>query len=114
VRITNATRGTELARDARTARSLLSRAVGLLGRASLPPGEALVLERTGSVHTAFMRFAIDVLYVDRAGSVVKAVAALRPFRVSGVLKTGCTVIELPSGTIGRTATAPGDQLAFEP
>jgi uncharacterized membrane protein (UPF0127 family) len=113
VRITNQTKGTELASDARVARSYWSRLVGLLGKPSLPAGEALVIEPCTSVHTAFMRFAIDVLYVDPSRRVVKSVADLKPFRASGVLRGRCSVVELPSGAIAASKTAPGDQLSFD-
>ena len=114
MRITNETKGTELANNVRVARGVWSRTVGLLGKSSLNPGEGLVIEPCTSVHTAFMRFAIDVLYVDRARKVVKGVANLKPFRVSGVMSGRCSVVELPSGTIAASSTAAGDQLAFEP
>jgi hypothetical protein len=113
VRIRNLTRGTQLASEAHAARGFWSRLVGLLGRSSLQAGEALVLEPCNSIHTAFMRFPIDVVYVDRSGRVVKVISNLRPFRVSAVLRGARSAIELPSGTIGDTGTAPGDQLAFE-
>jgi len=113
VRIHNRTRGTQLASEARSARTYWSRLVGLLGRSSLRPGEALVLDPCSSVHTAFMRFAIDVVYVDRSRQVLKVCPGLKPFRLSGVLRPGCSVIELPGGTIASTGTALGDQLVFE-
>ena len=113
MRISNITRGTELASEAHTARGYWSRLVGLLGRASLPPGEALVLERCNSIHTAFMRFPIDVVYVDRSGRVRKVVSGLKPFRVSGVFRGACSVIELPAGTIASTGTEVGDELILE-
>ena len=113
MRIRNATRGTEIADDARHARSFRSRLIGLLGRSSLEPGEALLLDPCSSIHTAFMRFAIDVIYLDGARRVAKVVPALKPFRVSGMLRGAHSVIELPSGTIASTGSAVGDQLAFE-
>ena len=113
MQIRNVTRGSELARQARLARGFWSRLIGLLGRSSLQPGEALVLEPGSSVHTAFMRFAIDVVYLDRSRRVVKVVSALQPFRMSGVLRGVRSVIELPSGTIVATNTAVGDELAFD-
>jgi uncharacterized membrane protein (UPF0127 family) len=82
-------------------------------RASLPPGEALVLEPCSSIHTAFMRFPIDVVYTNREGQVVKVRPAVKPFRVSAVARGGYATIELPSGTVEKTGTLPGDQLAFE-
>ena len=113
MRISNATRQKELASNAWAARGFWPRLVGLLGRAHLAPGEALLLEPCNSVHTAFMRFTIDVLYVDRDDRVVKAVPEMKPFRMSGMLRTDCKVVELPSGTIERTGTEAGDQLSFE-
>ena len=113
MRILNLTRSTELASSARPAHSFWLRLVGLLGRSSLEPGEGLVLQPCSSIHTAFMRFAIDVLYLDRSGRVVKAVASLKPFRMSGVLRGGDAVIELPSGVIAATDTAVGDEIVLE-
>ena len=113
MRITNQTKGTELASDARVARSLPSRIVGLLGTSSLPAGGALVIDPCSSVHTAFMRFAIDVVYLDPSRRVIKGVAHLKPFRISAALRGRCSVVELPSGTLAASQTAPGDQLAFE-
>lgn len=69
-----------------------------------------MLEPCGSVHTAFMRFPIDVLYLDRARRVVKAVPVLRPFRASVGGRRAHTVIELPAGTIQETQTAIGDEI----
>ena len=113
MRIHNVTRGKELANSARAARSYWARLVGLLGRSSLKPGEALLIEPCSSVHTFFMRFTIDVVYLDRSHRVVKAVSALRPFRMSMGAKGAHAVIELPSGTVASTQLAVGDELAFE-
>ena len=113
MRILNSTRNTELADRAWTAEGFWPRLVGLLRRSSLEPGEALILEPCTSVHTAFMRFAIDVVYVGRSGQVVKLSPELKPYRISGVLRGGRSVIELPGGTIEATGTAVGDQLIFE-
>ena len=113
MRIYNSTRGTELARDARAARTFWPRFIGLMGRSALQLGEALVLEPCSSVHTAFMRFAIDVVYTDRSWRVVKVCSNLKPFRASGVLRGGYAAIELASGAIAASGIAPGDQLVFE-
>lgn len=111
--IHNVTQGTEVANAARAARSYWSRLAGLLGRGSLRPGEALLIEPCSSVHTAFMRFTIDVVYLDRAQRVVKVVSRLKPFRASAARNGAHAVLELPSGTIERTGISVGDELAFE-
>ena len=113
MRITNETRGAVIADRAFEARGFWPRLVGLLGRSSLEQGEALLLDPCTSVHTAFMRFSIDVLYLDREGRVVKTRPHLRPFRMSGVLRGGHSVIELPTGVIEATGTASGDQIKIE-
>jgi hypothetical protein len=113
MRIQNQTRGTELASKATAARTFFTRFRGLMLRGSLPPGEALVLEPCSSIHTAFMRFAIDVVYTDRSGQVVKVRPHVKPFRVSAVTRGGYATIELPSGTVEQTGTLPGDQLLFQ-
>lgn len=113
MRIKNETRDTLLADRAFEARGFWPRLVGLLGHSSLESGEALLLDPCTSVHTAFMRFAIDVVYLDRDGKVVKVSPNLRPFRASGVLRGGRSVVELPTGVIEATGTVPGDQISFE-
>lgn len=112
MRITNETRDTLLAEHAIEARGFWPRLVGLLGRSGLKEGEALLLEPCTSVHTAFMRFTIDVVYLDRDGKVVKISPHLKPFRASGILRGGRSVIELPAGIIESTGTIPGDQISF--
>ena len=93
--------GARLIATADVADTARARLVGLLGRASLALGDGLVIEPCWSVHTCFMRFAIDVLFLDANGVVLRAVPALAPWRAaSGGLKARRTV-ELPAGTIAR-------------
>lgn len=113
MRIVNSTRGTVLADDAELAATFWRRFVGLMGRQALAPGTGLVIDPCRSVHTMFMRFPIDVAYVDGTSRVVKVVCNLRPFRTSAALLRSSKVIELPAGAIGRSETEPGDILAFQ-
>lgn len=62
------------------AASFLQRAKGLIGRSSLPPGEGLLIERCNAIHTFFMKFPIDAIFLDRSGRVVKTVRNIRPWR----------------------------------
>jgi uncharacterized membrane protein (UPF0127 family) len=80
---------------------------GLLGRRGLEPGEALVLAPCSSVHTAFMRFPLDLLFLARDGRVVKTSADVLPWRVRAAWRA-FAVVELPAGIVGRTGTRPGD------
>ena len=56
---------------------------GLLGRRSLPWGEGLLLRPAASVHTFFMRFPIDVVFLDRELTVLGVTPELRPWRTAG-------------------------------
>ena len=110
----NLTRSSDLAARVRRADRPWSRLLGLLGRGSLARDEGLLLTPCTSIHTFFMRFAIDVLYLDRNHLVVKAVQSLRPYRLSACLRGGHSVLELPVGVIEASGTQAGDQLAFGP
>ena len=108
--VVNTTRGTVLASDAKIAGNPWTRFWGLMGRAQLPEGSALVISGTQSVHTHFMRFPIDLVFYDRDGVVVEVVHALRPWRFSPIRLRAKGVVELPAGAAGASQTQPGDVL----
>lgn len=83
---------------------------GLAGRASLSPGEALVISPCRQVHTFGMRFAIDVVFVDKSSVVLLAVHRLAPGRLSRVAWRARAAVEVEEGTLRRTGTRPGDVL----
>ena len=62
----------------------------------------------------FMRFAIDAVFVDRGGRVVRVAERLAPWRIAVVAPGSAEVIELPAGTASDTRTQAGDELVFEP
>jgi len=99
--------------EAEVAENPITRMVGLLGRKSLAEGHGLLIDPCGSVHSFFMRFPIDVLYLDRADVVVKAVT-VPPFRMSSGRSGAKRVIELPLGTIERRKVVTGEQLEISP
>ena len=83
-------------------------------RARLAEGEGLLITRTASITMWFMRFAIDAVYIDRSGRVVKVAAGLQPWRLADAARGARDVLELPAGTAARTGTQVGDELVFEP
>jgi uncharacterized protein len=86
-----------------------SRMRGLLGRSALDQGEGLLLKPCGSVHMFFMRFPIDVVFLDRELSVVSVRTELRPWRTAGA--RGAKVsLELAAGEAARLGIGPGMQL----
>jgi len=113
MRIINLTRQRVLADNALVAGSFFLRLVGLLNRKELNPGEALILKPCNSIHTFLMRFTIDVLFVDKANSVVKTVPRLKPFRLTYIYPNSTFAIELPAGVIAATSTQQGDIISLE-
>jgi len=111
--IINRTRDTTLAREARVARTLPQRIKGLLGQRNLRPGGGLILRPCNSVHTFFMRFPIDVLFLDKDNRVVDALDNLAPFRLSPIYFTARLAIELPAGTLQATLTETGDTISIK-
>jgi uncharacterized protein len=90
-----------------------ARTRGLLGRQSLGEGEGLWIVPCEAVHTFGMRFAIDLVFVDRRNVVRKVRSSVPPWRLSGCLRAH-SVLELAAGTLKRTAVRPGDTLLFSP
>jgi uncharacterized membrane protein (UPF0127 family) len=111
MRVTNQTRRTVLAASIEVADHAEKRRTGLLGRDSLAPDGGLWISPCEAVHTFGMRFAIDLVYLDRHLRVRKAKPAVPPWRLSACL-TAHSVLELPAGTISQTQTQPGDRIEF--
>jgi uncharacterized protein len=113
LRISNLTRQTELAYCVDVADHGAKRRKGLLGRAMLAAGEGLWIVPCESVHTFGMQFPIDLVYLDCDKRVKKVRNGVPPWRISACLSAH-SVLELPSGSICRTGTKPGDMLEFSP
>lgn len=81
------------------ARTLWQRGAGLIGRAGMAEGEGLWLRPCSSIHTFGLRFAIDVLFLDREGRTLRIACSVRPCRVCGPVWGAKTVVELPAGVL---------------
>ena len=99
-----------LAERVTLANTFWTRLRGLIGRRRLAPTEALWLRPCNGVHTFWMLFAIDVIFLDRELRVVKLIENLRPFRATLPHGQARSVLELPAHTIARAALKVGDQL----
>jgi uncharacterized protein len=108
----NRTRNLYVATDVSIADTHLSRLCGLIGKSEddFRNGAGLWIRPCRGVHTLAMRFAIDVVYLDRAGTVVHVEHNLQPWRFSPVRMQAASVLELPSQTAARTETALGDRI----
>ena len=91
----------------------LKRLRGLLGRAALPAGEGLLLRPAPSIHTFFMRFSIDAVFLDGDLRVVAIEPALKPGRMAG-RRGARSVLELAAGEAARRGVRPGDMLRLAP
>jgi uncharacterized membrane protein (UPF0127 family) len=108
--VVNLSRGNIACDHAVIADKALRRMRGLLGRRELPEGHGILLQPAPSIHTAFMRFPIDVVFIDRNLHVVKVVADMPAWRTASARRARST-LELPAGEAARRGIEVGDQLA---
>ncbi|NPV27629.1 MAG: DUF192 domain-containing protein [Firmicutes bacterium] len=106
----NVTRQVTLASQVELANTFWRRCRGLLGRPEMPHGSGLLLTPCRAIHTCFMRFAIDVLFVDREFQVLFVIEEMQPFVISPKIPEAKMVIELPAGTVRSSNTRVGDLL----
>jgi uncharacterized protein len=86
------------------------RFLGLMFRRGLPDGGGLLLMPCSSVHMCFMRFPLDIVYLDAGFRVVAVEQGLRPWRLGGLHKGVRMVLELPAGAAARCDLAVGSAL----
>jgi uncharacterized protein len=113
LRVTNVTTGAVVADRISVAATRSARAVGLLNRDGLEPGEGLWIVPSRGVHTCWMRFAIDVLALDEDGVVIDRVDRLKPWRVRLPRRGTAGVLELAAGALALSGTELGHRLEFE-
>ena len=110
VRIINVSKNTTLAEKAKLADNFFQRLIGLMGKANLPAGGALILKPCTSIHTIFMRFPIDVAFTDKKNQIIKIYHSLSPWRLTGVSLNSALCLELPPGTLAATRSQIGDTI----
>ncbi len=110
--VMNTTRQTLVALEIELANTVLTRFMGLMGRAALAPSHGLLLVPCYDIHSCFMRFEFDALYLDREGQVLHVIERMKPWRMGKIVRGARGVLELPAGTVAETATQVGDRLEF--
>jgi len=113
IQVWNAIKNICIAEEVETAESFAERLKGLLGRRSLPAGKGLLIRPCNSIHSCFMRFSFDAVFINSDLKVVYLTEKMRPFRISPVVRDAEMVLELPAGTISRTGTEIGDLLFID-
>jgi uncharacterized membrane protein (UPF0127 family) len=111
--VRNPQRGTILGEAIEVAETAVSRVKGLLGRECLEDGQGLLFKKCSSLHTLFMRFPIDIAFIDKRGKVLKLSKAVKPFKFVAAPLRAHYALELPAGAIARSQTRLGDRLTFE-
>jgi len=111
--IQNKTQQTILATNAILAKNFFERARGLLGKSEIAFGDALIIPNCPAIHMFFMKFPIDVVFVDKGHKVVGLVKNIKPFCLSRFFPRGYFAIEMKAGTIASAGIKIGDFLSFE-
>jgi len=94
------------------AADLWRQTIGLMGRKEMVPDGGLFIPHCNAIHTAFLRFPIDVLFLDREMKVVRLITELAPWRVIGFVRGAKSVVELPAGTLSRKRIVVGQQFTL--
>jgi uncharacterized membrane protein (UPF0127 family) len=110
--ITNETRHQTIADKAARAGSFFARGRGLMFTAPLPVGGGLVIEPCSSIHMFFMRYPLDILFLNKQGKVVFMYRGIKPWRLGRVVRGARLAIELPEGTIAESGTQIGDTVSI--
>jgi uncharacterized protein len=114
MRALNRTRGNVLCERLEVAASMAAQSRGLLGRDGLGPGAGMLFEGGFLplmwMHMFFMRFAIDIVFLDKANRVLRINHSLKPWRVSSMVLGARKALELEAGAAARSGTVAGDQL----
>ncbi len=108
MKVINTSKNTILADEAKMGNTFFTRLIGLLNRNSLSKGEALILTPSNCIHSLFMRFTIDVIFLDKTGKVIGVLPFFKPFGLSRIYFRSHSVIELSENTLQLTQTQPGD------
>lgn len=114
VKIINISKNTLLAERAEIAGTFWSRLKGLLGKKGLESKVGLILKPCSSIHTFFMRFPIDAVFVDSKNRIIKTYHALPAWRLSAILFNSAFCIELPAGTLLASHTEAGEYIQIIP
>jgi uncharacterized membrane protein (UPF0127 family) len=116
-RAINQTRGTVLCEQVEDATSAMARGRGLMGRAGLAPGAGMLI---GSgplplmwIHTFFMRFPIDLVFLDRGGKIARIMPNVKPWRLTAPVFGARSALELEAGAAARNSSHAGDEVSFE-
>jgi len=109
----NVTRKNTVVENLKIAKNFRERFWGLMFRKKLPTDEGLMLLGCNGIHTCFMRFAIDVVFMDINHQVISIREKIKPWKNSGFIKKAYITLELPAGTVSKKEISVGDILILD-
>ncbi|MEM0951168.1 MAG: DUF192 domain-containing protein [Cyanobacteria bacterium P01_H01_bin.74] len=113
VQVTNKNKKTRVAGHVVYAKTFLTRLFGLMGKPYLEENTGLLITPCKEVHSLFMRFSLDVVFLDKENKVVHLKSTMKPWRVSRYVASARSVLELNAGSIQASQIEIGDELAIE-
>ncbi len=113
MKVLNTARQTVVSDNLVIAKTFWARLVGLLDRSTLPEGEGLFISSCQGIHMFFMKFPIDVIFINKDKTVVGIVENIKPFEMSPMFWKASDAIELPAGTVQKSRTVLGDVLEIK-
>lgn len=105
--------GALVSKKALLADSFLSRLIGLTFRKGMPADEALIFYKAPAIHTFFMRFAFDLVFLDKDNKIIRICEGIKPNR-QVFCNRATTTIEFPPGTVSGKSLKTGDILELTP
>ena len=114
MKLINKTNNKILADRLEVADNTFTRMKGLLGRSGLEKGQGLHITPCTNIHSFFMKFKFDAIFIDKQGKVKCLEEKIKPWSRVRFCFSAHSVIELPAGIISETYTKLGDKLDFEP
>ncbi|HUB65941.1 MAG TPA: DUF192 domain-containing protein [Candidatus Methylacidiphilales bacterium] len=105
----NVTRGVQVTDHARVADNAWTKLIGLLRDQSLEPGDGIWLKPCNSIHSFGMKFVFDAIFLDKKLRVVHLMNEMKPGRISRIVFSAQSVLEIPAGVIRQSGTELGDE-----
>lgn len=111
--IYNSTQNKLITGDVKIAEDFFTRSIGLLSKKSLSQDEGLIIRPCCSIHTFFMRFPIDVLFINKKNEIIALYENVKPWRILPIHPTSNYVVELPAGQISVKNICLSDIISIE-
>lgn len=114
MKVYNSTQNNLIADDVKVAKNFFTRTFGLIPKNALKSGEGLVIKPCCSIHTFFMKFTIDVIFVNKKNEVIALYENVKPWRILPIHFSSHYVIELSAGEITSKCLKKGDLITISP